>query len=61
MKQKYTHEDFRAMKKVLKLTNADIAEITGLTIDSVKTMTQPSREELPVWIKTMLYVWKITK
>ena len=52
-----THEDFKTMKKQLKLTNASIAEITGLSTDSVKTMTQPNRE-LPAWAKSMIFVWK---
>lgn len=51
------HADFKAMKKELGLTNADIAEIIGLSVDSVKTMTQPSKE-LPTWAKAMLHVWK---
>jgi len=52
-----THEDFKDMKRQLKLTNASIAEITGLSTDSVKTMTQPNRE-LPAWAKSMIFVWK---
>lgn len=53
-------ELFRAMKKELKITNSDIAEITGLTVDSVKTMTQPNRD-LPAWAKSMIFVWKMLK
>lgn len=56
----YTHDDFKSMKNDLNLTNADIAEITGLSVDSVKNQTQSSKE-LPTWIKSMLYVWKKTK
>lgn len=55
--KKNVHSDFKAMKKALGLTNAYIAEITGLSVDSVKTMTQPSKE-LPTWAKAMIYVWK---
>lgn len=54
------NELFKAMKKELKLTNSDIADITGLTADSVKTMTQPNRD-LPAWAKSMLFVWKKLK
>ena len=54
------NELFKAMKKELKITNSDIAEITGLTVDSVKTMTQPNRE-LPAWAKSMIFVWKRLK
>lgn len=58
---KYTHDDFKEMKQDLKLTNADIAEIIGeLTPDSVKTLTQPNRD-LPKWVRSMLYVWKLHK
>lgn len=53
-----THEDFKTMKRQLKLTNASIAEITGLSTDSVKTMTQPNRE-LPAWAKSMIFVWNL--
>ena len=51
------HFEFRKMKKELNLTNYIIADITGLTSDSVKTMTQPN-QELPAWAKTMIFVWK---
>lgn len=51
------NELFKAMKKALKITNADIAEITGLTADSVKNQTQPNKE-LPTWAKSMIFVWK---
>lgn len=60
MSNEYTHDDFKAMKKALKLTNADIAKIIGLTTNSVKTLSQPSAE-LPSWAKAMLYVWKELK
>lgn len=57
---KYTHEDFRAMKRDLKLTNADIGNIIGLTGDSVKNQTQ-SAKSLPAWALSMIYVWKRTR
>lgn len=57
--KEFTHEDFREMKKALKINNADIAIIAGLTEGSVKTLTKRS-VELPSWIKTMIYVWKKT-
>ena len=60
-KHNYTHEDFKAMKKELNLTNADLANIIGgLTADSVKSMTRPNAE-LPKWIVSMIYVWKRQK
>ena len=54
------NELFKSMKKELKLTNSDIADITGLTVDSVKTMTQPNRD-LPAWAKSMIFVWQKLK
>ena len=55
------HEKFRDMKKSLFIKNKDIAEITGLTQNSVKTLTQPNKK-LPAWAKSMIYVWvKLSK
>lgn len=51
------HSDFKQMKKEIGLNNADVAEIIGLSADSVKTMTQPNKE-LPAWAKAMVFVWK---
>lgn len=45
------------MKKQLGLTNALIASEIGLTSDSVKNQTAPSKE-LPAWAKSMIFVWK---
>lgn len=50
------HKKYKEMKKALGLTNADIASITGLTTNSVKNQTQPSKE-LPAWAKSMIFVW----
>lgn len=55
-----THQDFRDLKKKFNLKNSDVAEILGLTVDSVKTLTQPNKE-LPTWAKAMIYVWKKQK
>lgn len=52
-----THSMFKEFKKELGLNNADIAEIVGLTPDSVKTMTQPNKE-LPSWAKAMVFTWQ---
>lgn len=59
MKDKFepTHEDFKALKKDLKLKNADIGLIIGLSADSVKNQTQPSKE-LPTWARAMIFIWK---
>ena len=48
------------MKKELGLTNSDIAEITGNSADSVKSVTQP-KNEIPRWLKLAIVVherWK---
>jgi len=55
-----THLDFKELKKEFNLNNADIAKIVGLTVDSVKSMTQPNKE-LPSWAKSMIFVWKKQK
>lgn len=44
------HNRFKAMKSRLGLTNSDIAEITGNSADSVKSVTQPNKE-IPRWLK----------
>ena len=35
---------YKEMKSALKITNADIAIITGHTADSIKSITQPNAE-----------------
>lgn len=55
-----THQQFKDLKKDFNLNNADISKIVGLTVDSVKTMTQPNKE-LPSWAKAMIFVWKKQK
>ena len=55
------HERYKAMKSALKLTNTDIAEITGNTADSVKSTTQPNKD-LPRWLKLAIVVYeKLTR
>ena len=49
------HERYKAMKKELGLTNSDIAEITGNSADSVKSVTQPNKE-IPRWLKLAIVV-----
>jgi hypothetical protein len=54
------HERYKAMKKELGLSNSDIAEITGNSADSVKSVTQPNKE-IPRWLKLAIVVherWK---
>lgn len=51
------HTRYKAMKSALKLNNADIAEITGNTSDSIKSTTQPSKE-LPRWVKLSIVVFE---
>lgn len=51
------HDRYKAMKKALELTNADIANITGNSSDSIKTVTQP-RGELPRWLKFAIDVFE---
>ena len=54
------HERYKEMKKELGLTNSDIADITGNSADSVKSVTQPNKE-IPRWLKLAIVVherWK---
>lgn len=52
-----SHLLFKEFKAALNLTNEDIAKITGLTSDSVKSMTQPNKD-LPSWAKAMIFTWQ---
>ena len=51
------HTRYRKMKSGLKMTNADIAEITGNTTDSIKTGTQPNKE-LPRWVRLSIVIYE---
>lgn len=53
------HERFKEMKTGLGYTNADIAEITGNTADSIKSSTQPNNE-IPRWLKLAIVVYEST-
>lgn len=50
-------ERYKAMKKALRYTNKDIAEITGNSEDSVKTVTQPNKD-IPRWLKLAIVVFE---
>jgi len=51
------HDRFKAMKTGLKLTNSDIADITGNSADSVKSVTQPNKE-IPRWLKLAIVIYE---
>lgn len=51
------YDDWKLYKKERNLTNNDIAEIIGITSDSVKNQTQ-SNKPLPKWALSMLFEWK---
>jgi hypothetical protein len=51
------HERFKAMKSGLELTNSDIAEITGNSADSVKSVTQPNKD-IPRWLRLAIVVYE---
>lgn len=51
------HERYRVMKSGLGLTNSDIAEITGNSADSVKSVTQPNKA-IPRWLKLAIVVYE---
>lgn len=58
--KEFTSEDFKAMKKALKLTNKDIAKIIGTGEANVKIQTAPGKP-LATWAKSMLYVYHKTQ
>ncbi len=49
-------ENLKALMKELGLSYQDIANITGHSYNSVKSMLQPNRE-IPRWMNLVLYVW----
>lgn len=51
------HDRFKLMKLELKLTNKDIAEITGNTPNSIKSVTQP-KNEFPRALKLSIYIYE---
>ena len=51
------HTRYKAMKSGLGLTNSDIAEITGNTSDSIKSVTQPNGS-LPRWCRLAIVVYE---
>ena len=51
------HERYKAMKEGLNLTNSDIAEITGNSAESIKTVTQKNKQ-LPRWVKLSIYIYE---
>ena len=51
------HNRFKAMKLGLGLTNSDIADITGNSADSVKSVTQPNKE-IPRWLKLAIVIYE---
>lgn len=51
------HERFKKFKKDLKLNNTDIANITGLSSDSIRNQTQPSKD-FPRWLKLAIVVFE---
>ncbi len=54
------HKRYKAMKKGLGFTNSDIAEITGNTTDSIKTVTQPN-SDFPRWAKLAIVIYEKLK
>tara|TARA_X000001382_G_C3155783_1_gene174498 strand:+ start:894 stop:1199 length:306 start_codon:yes stop_codon:yes gene_type:complete len=51
------HQKLKALMKERGLNFHDIAEITGHSYNSVKSMLQPNKE-LPRWVKLVLHVWE---
>ena len=51
------HNRYKAMKSGLGLINSDIADITGNSADSVKSVTQPNKE-IPRWLKLAIVIYE---
>ena len=51
------HKEYKAMKKELKITNADVAVITGHTTGTVKHATREGGE-FPRWLKLAVLLHK---
>ncbi len=51
------HNRYKTMKSGLGLTNSDIAEITGNSADSVKSVTQPNKD-IPRWLKLAIVIYE---
>ena len=51
------HEEYRAMKKALGITNKDIAAVTGHTPATVKQATREGAE-FPRWLKLSVLIYK---
>ena len=51
------HNRYKAVKSGLGLTNSDIANITGNSADSVKSVTQPNKE-IPRWLKLAIVIYE---
>jgi len=51
------HNRYKEMKSRLGLTNSDIADITGNSADSVKSVTQPNKD-IPRWLKLAIVIYE---
>ena len=51
------HSRYKSMKSGLEFTNSDIAQITGNSADSVKSVTQPNKH-IPRWLKLAIVIYE---
>jgi len=51
------HKRYKSMKKGMGWTNSDVSRITGLTKNSVKSLTQPNND-IPRWLKLAIVVYE---
>lgn len=49
---------YKAYKKGLGLTNKDIAEMVGLSLNSVEVMTRKETEDFPKWAKLAIITYE---
>lgn len=55
--EKYTAQDFKDLKKELKLTNKDVAEILNTSEENIKSQTG-AHKPIGRWAVGMIYIWK---
>ena len=49
---------YKAMLKGMKITNKNVAEITGNTHDSIRSVTRPNTKHFPRWAKLAVWVYE---
>jgi DNA-binding XRE family transcriptional regulator len=59
-KTEFTHDDFKAFKKAMKLKNEDIAAIVGVSKGNVNNTVRPGKK-LPSWARAFCFMYESMK